>query len=92
MAIRDRQLKLVIDFGKKTDRLYDLKADPSENAPLEGGVLKRERARLLQVARAHLQKTSREQHGELALRARLREVKQAMGQGRKAAPSTVASN
>jgi arylsulfatase A-like enzyme len=92
MAIRDHQHKLVIDFGRKTDRLYDLKTDPSENTPLESGVFMRERARLLQAARAHLQKTSSGQNSEFAMRARLRELKQAMGVGRKGTPSAMASD
>jgi arylsulfatase A-like enzyme len=79
MAIRDRDYKLVINFGERTDRLYDLRNDPGEQSPLPADALPGERGRLMQLARAHLEKTrhdreTSDQNAELALRARLRQV------------------
>ena len=74
MAVRDQSCKLVINFREKTERLYDLKNDPAENFPLPPGDASAERARLLRVAREHLQRTSQNQTTELRLRSRLREL------------------
>jgi arylsulfatase A-like enzyme len=74
MAVRDQSYKLVINFREKTDRLYDLKNDPGEHTPLAPGELSSERARLLQVASKHLQRTSQSQTAELRLRSRLRDL------------------
>jgi arylsulfatase A-like enzyme len=74
MAVRTQSHKLVINFREKTDRLYDLKNDPEERFPLPPGALVPERARLLQVAREHLQRTSHNRPADLRLRSRLREL------------------
>jgi arylsulfatase A-like enzyme len=80
MAVRDAVYKLVInfngDFNRTSDSLYDLQHDPGENSPLPGGALPEVRARLLQVARAHLQGTQRNRNVELRLLAHLREIQQ----------------
>jgi arylsulfatase A-like enzyme len=76
MAVRDQSYKLVINFREESERLYDLKNDPEERAALPLGDLPKERARLLQVAREHLQKTSRNLTVDLRLRSRLRELQQ----------------
>jgi hypothetical protein len=76
LAVRDHAYKLVINFREKVDYLYDLKNDPGERWPLPSGVRIRERARLLQVARRHLQKTSHDQNTDLRLRAIVRELRQ----------------
>jgi arylsulfatase A-like enzyme len=76
MAVRDQPYKLVINFREKVDRLYDLKNDPEERSPLPAGDLPTERARLLQVAREHLQKAGHNRTAELRLRSRLRELQQ----------------
>jgi arylsulfatase A-like enzyme len=78
MTIRDHTHKLVINFGEKVDRLYDLRNDPEEQTPMPTGASASERVRLLQVAGAHLQKTRHNQNAALALRARLRELQQSM--------------
>jgi hypothetical protein len=75
MAVRDQAYKLVINFREKADRLYDLKNDPEERSPLPIGDLPAERARLLQVAREHLQKTDHNR-ANLRLRSHLRELRQ----------------
>jgi arylsulfatase A-like enzyme len=79
MVVREGAYKLVIDFSEKADCLYDLKNDPAERSPLAADALPKERARLLQLARAHLQKTRHSQYADLRLRARLRELQQSVG-------------
>jgi arylsulfatase A-like enzyme len=79
LTVRDLRYKLVIHFSDKSERLYDLRNDPEEHSPLPAGVLTRERVRLLQVARAHLEKTRCNRNADFALRARLREIRQSMG-------------
>jgi arylsulfatase A-like enzyme len=76
LAVRDGELKLVINFSEKRDYLYDLKNDPGENSPLLPGVRTRERARLLQVAHQHLRETGERQKQDLRLRALLRDLQQ----------------
>jgi arylsulfatase A-like enzyme len=80
MAIRDAVYKLVVnfngDFMGTTDSFFDLKNDPGEHSPLPDGVMRDERARLLQVARAHLQATQHNRNIELRLLAHLREIQQ----------------
>jgi len=76
LAVRDSGYKLVIRFSDKTDRLYDLKNDPGERSPLPPDVMTRERARLLQAARTHLEKSRQSRNAGLALRARLHELRQ----------------
>ncbi len=76
MAVRDQELKLVINFRENQDYLYDLKNDPGERMPLSPGQRSRERASLLQIARRHLVRTSDSPRTDLRLRARLRELQQ----------------
>jgi arylsulfatase A-like enzyme len=80
MAVRDAAYKLVIDFNgdfnATSDSLYDLKNDPGEDSPLSDSVMPEARARLLRVARAHLQATQRGRNVELRLLAHLREIQQ----------------
>ncbi len=75
MAVRDQSYKLVINFGEKSERLYDLKNDPEERAALPPGDLPAVRARLLQVAHKHLQETSRARTANMRLRSCLRELR-----------------
>jgi arylsulfatase A-like enzyme len=88
LAIRDRQYKLVIHFSDKSERLYDLENDPEEHSPLPAGALTRERVRLLQVVRAHLEKTRGNRNADFALRARLYELGHSMGLKRQQAPTS----
>jgi arylsulfatase A-like enzyme len=76
MAVRDQELKLVLNFREKQDYLYDLKTDPRECSPLASGVRIEERARLLQLAWKHLLRNTEGQEMELRLRALLRDVQQ----------------
>jgi arylsulfatase A-like enzyme len=92
MAIRDNEYKLVIHFGDKTDYFYDLKNDPEERSPLPEGVRAGERVRLLQIAREHLQKSRRDRNADLAVRARVREIRQSLEQKSAAASASVPSH
>lgn len=87
MAVRDAEYKLVIDFSGGKDFLYDLKNDPVELSPLRDHDLPNVRARLLQVARAHLRETQQNRNVEFRLLARLRQIQQSMGGKRKEAPT-----
>jgi len=69
LAVRDHACKLVINFREKVDYLYDLKNDPGERSPLPVWRSARDRARLLQVARVHLQKTRHDQNADLRVHA-----------------------
>jgi arylsulfatase A-like enzyme len=76
LAVRDHAHKLVINFREKADYFYDLKNDPGERFPLPSGVQIGARARLLQVAHAHLEKAGHNQNADLRLSASLRDLQQ----------------
>ncbi len=76
MAVRDRDHKLVIRFSAQSEDLYDLKNDPHESRPLPAGVQAQERVRLLRCAGEHLRRSRERRDTVLALRARLREIRQ----------------
>lgn len=78
LAIRNDEHKLVMYFSQNTGHLYSLKDDPAERSPLPADLHVNERVRLLQMARGHLQNPKGDT--EFALRARLREVRQAIAQ------------
>jgi arylsulfatase A-like enzyme len=90
MAVRSAMYKLVINFNEDfngiTDSFYDLKNDPGEHSPLPDGVLREERARLLQMARAHLLSRQRNRNVELRLLAHLREIQQSSARNQPEAP------
>jgi arylsulfatase A-like enzyme len=79
LAVRDSRFKLIIRFGEKVDYLYDLDSDPGEDFPLPLAALVGERARLLRVAHAHLQKSRQNRNADFVFGARLREIKQSIG-------------
>ena len=76
MAVRDRDYKLVIRFGEQSEDFFDLRHDPREIRPVTGGALVKERVRLLQYGRQHLQRSRERRDAHLALRARFREIRQ----------------
>jgi arylsulfatase A-like enzyme len=78
LAVKDSNYKLVIHFTDKTECLYDLKKDPEEKSPLPMDALTKERARLLQVARAHIHESRLGRNADLRLRARLRDLQQSL--------------
>lgn len=76
LAVRDDRYKLVVRFSNGTERFCDLNADPEERSSLPEGVQTDQRIRLLKVARDHLHKSRIERNAELALKARLRDIRQ----------------
>jgi len=78
LAVRDIRYKLIIRFKEKTDSLYDLKNDPGEYVPLPSNISIGDRARLLQVARTHLERCKNDRSAEFTLDARLREIRYSM--------------
>jgi hypothetical protein len=79
LAVRDGQYKLVIDFHKREELLFDLGNDPGELAPLSSIASNRVRAKLLARAREHLAESSQLRDGDLYVQARLRNVKLELG-------------
>ena len=76
LAVRDDRYKLLIRFSDRTDRLCDLKTDPEERSPVPEGVQTDQRIKLLKVARDHLRKSRADRNVELALKARVRDIRQ----------------
>jgi arylsulfatase A-like enzyme len=74
LSVRESRYKLLVDFETRTECLFDLEADPGEKMPLPTAAAKPERRRLLEVALAHLRKSSARQVSEAYLRARVREI------------------
>jgi arylsulfatase A-like enzyme len=74
LAVREARYKLLLDFDAHTEHLFDLDADPGEQAPLPNIAGKPERRRLLEAALAHLRKSSARQTSEAYLRACLRDI------------------
>jgi arylsulfatase A-like enzyme len=73
LAVQDRRHKLILDFERHTEELFDLDADPGERQVLPGGAEKTIRVRLLRTALQHLGRGSREPKAALALAARVRQ-------------------
>jgi arylsulfatase A-like enzyme len=73
LSLTDSRFKLVFSFETKTELLYDLEADPREQAPLAATEQKGIRRRLLEVAREHLRR-SQKYDSALRLQARLHEL------------------
>jgi arylsulfatase A-like enzyme len=74
LSIREARYKLRLNFDTGASDLFDLQADPGEQAPLSRAAAKPERRRLLQDALAHLRKSGTRQSSEDYLRALLRDV------------------
>lgn len=56
LSVREERYKLLVHFDRREDFLFDLEADPGENAPLAADSQKSVRRRLLEIARAHLER------------------------------------
>jgi hypothetical protein len=76
MAVVEGRYKLVLRFGSKGDKLYNLKDDPAEMRPLPDRGQDKDRARLLHFALDHLRDTREQRDTVLALRSRIREIRQ----------------
>jgi len=75
LSVREARFKLVLHFDPLKDELYDLEADPGEQAPLSPGAHKPERRRLLEIARQHLQQSAEQRDVHARVRARMRELR-----------------
>jgi len=60
LSVRGRRFKLVLHFERPSECLYDLEADPGEQAPLAPTAQKPARRYLLERAREHLRGSTRE--------------------------------
>jgi arylsulfatase A-like enzyme len=74
LSVRERRFKLVLHFDPAAEYLFDLEADPGEQAPLAPSTHTPVRRRLLEMAREHLQRSSNQRNDRTRLRARLRDV------------------
>jgi len=74
LAVQDRRYKLVLDFERQQEELFDLESDPRELHALPVGAEASARGRLLGWALQHVNRRERGFKRELAIRARLREV------------------
>lgn len=81
IAVRHGSFKLVIRFRDQTDSLYDLVNDPEEHSPLPADSCKKERVRLLQVAREHLRRSREGRDPASIVRARVREIRRRLDLG-----------
>jgi arylsulfatase A-like enzyme len=72
LSVRESRFKLVLFFDPPKEYLYDLEADPGEQAPLAPGAQKAVRRRLLEIAREHLQRPYGDE--KRRVRARLRDL------------------
>ena len=75
LAVREARYKLVLHFEPGVEYLYDLVADPGEQAPLAPRAQTIVRRRLLEIARQHLQKSSRQRDWKKRLQARLNNLR-----------------
>jgi arylsulfatase A-like enzyme len=74
LSVRETRFKLMLQFDPPAEQLYDLEADPGEQAPLAPTAQIGVRRRLLEVAREHLQRSSRQRDEQMRLRARVRDL------------------
>ena len=73
LSVRESRFKLVLFFDPPREYLYDLEADPKENAPVERAEQTPVRRRLLEIAHEHLRR-SVERDVRIRAQAQLREL------------------
>jgi len=73
LSIREQPFKLVLYFESGREFFFDLEGDPGENRPLPPGEQKPARRRLLEIARAHLERSA-QRNIKARVQARLREL------------------
>jgi arylsulfatase A-like enzyme len=78
LAVRESRYKLVIHFAEEREELFDLENDPGERSPLPSCSAADIRRRLLEIAKAHISQSPAQQGSNARLRARSRDVKQAL--------------
>jgi len=74
LSVRETRFKLVLQFDPPGEQLFDLEADPGEQAPLAPAAQKAVRRRLLEMAREHMRLSSEQRDQRMRLRARLRDL------------------
>jgi len=74
LSVRESRYKLLLQFDPPAEHLYDLEADPGEQAPLDPGAQKPVRRRLLEIAHAHLQRSTSQRDWWSRAQTRLREL------------------
>ncbi len=74
LSVRESRFKLMLFFDPPAEHLYDLEADPGEQAPLGATAQKHVRRRLLEIAREHLGRTLDKRNSPTRVQARLREL------------------
>jgi arylsulfatase A-like enzyme len=72
LVVQDERYKLVLDFDRGAEQLYDLQTDRHERSSLPQGTETKVRARMLHAAREHLARTR--SNRAKALRAIVREI------------------
>jgi arylsulfatase A-like enzyme len=75
LSVRESRYKLVLHFDPPAENLYDLEADPGEQAPLASEVQKPVRRRLLEIAREHLRRSSEQRDSRTRVQTCLRELR-----------------
>jgi arylsulfatase A-like enzyme len=71
LSVREARYKMVLHFEPKAEYLYDLEADPGEQAPLAPATHKMVRRRLLKLAREYLQTSSAQRDAKRRMQAQL---------------------
>ena len=74
LSVREERFKLVLHFDPAAEQLFDLLADPGEQAPVAPDTQKPVRRRLLEIARTHLQRSSEQRDQRARVQARLCEL------------------
>jgi arylsulfatase A-like enzyme len=74
LSVREARFKLLLQFDPPAEQLYDLEADPGEQAPLAPTAQMAVRRRLLEAAREHLLRSSGQRDQQMRLRACLRDL------------------
>jgi len=75
LSVRESRFKLILHFDPAAEDLYDLEADPGEQAPLATTAQNAVRRRLLEIAREHLRRSIEGQDWRTRVQVRLRELR-----------------
>jgi arylsulfatase A-like enzyme len=73
LSVRESRYKLVLDFKRQVEHLYDLESDPGEQAALAPSAQKTVRRRLLEIAHEHIRHSVGARDIKARTRALLRE-------------------
>jgi len=75
LSVRESRFKLILHFDPAAEDLYDLEADPGEQAPLATTAQNAVRRRLLEIAREHLSRSIEGRDWRTRVQVRLRELR-----------------